>query len=174
MADKVLIVVDAQNDFITGSLGTEKAVKALENIKKELKKEYDLVGFTYDCHSETGYLNSQEGTKLPVLHCIYGTEGFELAIPLDKFRRRKFMVYKDSFGYSEWEGTLKEKATGGIESITLVGFCTDICVISNALIIKACFPEVPVKVVAKCCSGSTPELHKMALKVMAANQIEII
>lgn len=164
---KTLIVIDMQNDFLTGSLGTKEAQAIVPNVKKKIQ-EYvnrgDQIIFTRDTHY-SNYLETQEGKMLPVEHCIYDTEGWEIVDELEVMNC--IYVNKTSFG---WDGWLKLN----YEEIELIGVCTDICVISNALILKAQFPEVKITVDASCCAGVTPGLHEAALKVMKSCQINVI
>ena len=164
---KILIVIDMQNDFVTGSLGTKEAQAIVPNVKKKIQ-EYvnrgDQIIFTRDTHY-SNYLETQEGNMLPVEHCIYDTEGWEIVDELEVMNC--IYVNKTSFG---WDGWLKLN----YEEIELIGVCTDICVISNALILKAQFPEVKITVDASCCAGVTPGLHEAALKVMKSCQINVI
>ena len=164
---KTLIVVDMQNDFIDMALGTPEAVAIVPNVKAKIR-EYaergDEIIFTRDTHFEN-YLNTTEGKKLPVPHCIKGTKGWEIADGL--FVEGSKIIDKPNFGWPHWnEETL--------EDVELIGLCTDICVVSNALIIKATFPDANVKVDAKCCAGVTVESHEAALKTMAMCQVDVI
>lgn len=168
----VLIVVDMQNDFIFGALGTKEAQAIVPNVAEKIKGFDGRVIFTRDTHFEN-YLDTQEGQKLPVPHCIKGTHGWEICpqlIPLCK----EPPVDKLTFGSSSLGDMLvTANLREGIESITLIGLCTDICVISNALLIKAFLPEVEVKVDAACCAGVTPESHLTALNAMKMCQITV-
>lgn len=169
---KVLVVVDMQNDFIDGALGTKEAEAIVPYVEAKIKNFEGMVLFTRDTHEEE-YLNTQEGKNLPVAHCIRGTQGWQIRAELDALRKTE-VIDKVTFGSKE----LGEKLTAlnaaeEIESITFVGLCTDICVISNALLAKAFLPEVPLIVDASCCAGVTPESHENALKAMAACQIQI-
>ena len=160
---KILIVVDMQNDFIDGALGTKEAVAIVPKVEEKIRNTH-----------ETYYLETQEGKNLPVKHCIRDTEGWQIRKELDALRKTE-PIDKETFGSTDLAGelvTLNEDQ--GIGSITLVGLCTDICVISNALLIKASLPEVPICVDATCCAGVTPESHENALKAMEACQIRII
>ncbi len=173
---KILIVVDMQNDFIDGSLGTPEAVQITEPVRELAVGWEGPVIFTRDTH-EDNYLHTQEGRRLPVPHCIRGTKGWELDASLQELtRKRGFRVIdKDTFGSKELAGLLNEiHRTDPVDDITLVGLCTDICVISNALLIKAFLPEIPIRVISSCCAGVTPESHKQALQAMQMCQIEII
>ena len=167
----VLIVVDMQNDFIDGALGTKEAVKIVSPVRKKLdaaREKGDTVIFTRDTHEE-GYLSTQEGAKLPVPHCIRGTHGWQIAeqLPVED----AVVIDKPTFGSKELGEYLVSLAPDRIE---LVGLCTDICVISNALLTKAFLPEVPVAVDAACCAGVTPQSHNNALAAMACCQIEVV
>lgn len=172
---KTLIVVDMQNDFIDGALGTPEARAIVPKVKKkigEYRARKDEIIFTRDTHTEN-YLNTQEGRNLPVVHCVYGTHGWQIHDEL------KPNIIPDSFAesvvnkYSFGDLYLGEYFNEYPESIELVGLCTDICVISNAMILKATFPEIPIVVDASCCAGVTPESHKNALEAMKMCQIEI-
>lgn len=168
-----LIVVDMQNDFIDGSLGTKEAEAIVSKIaKKAADFEGELI-FTQDEHDEN-YLNTKEGQKLSVPHCIKGSRGFEICDAL-KLMQPDRLFLKETFGSVELGEYLKEQSSHiEIGEVTLIGVCTDICVISNALIIKAFLPEVTVSVDASLCAGVTPLSHKRALEAMKMCQIEII
>lgn len=168
----ILLVIDMQNDFIDGSLGTKEAVAILPNVKKKIEEFDGLVLFTRDTHFED-YLQTQEGKRLPVVHCIKGTQGWQIREELEELRKTD-VIDKLTFGSKELGPILEKIDTEeGIESITLIGLCTDICVISNALIAKAYCPEVPVIVDSNCCAGVSPQSHENALSAMAACQIII-
>lgn len=170
---KVLVVVDMQNDFINGALGTDEAVKIVPKVIRKIQNFHGRVIATRDTHQED-YLETQEGRKLPVKHCIQGTQGWEIHPEIQNLISED-PIDKPTFGSEELGRMLKEYQGSGeqIESITLVGLCTDICVISNALLLKACLPEVPVIVDASCCAGVTPESHVQALNAMKMCQVEI-
>lgn len=169
----VLIVVDMQNDFIDGALGTAEALAIVPKVKARIEGFEGRVIFTRDTH-QAGYLETQEGRKLPVPHCIEGSWGWQIRPELEALRREA-AVDKPGFGSTKLAELLRDvNAAEGIGSVTLVGLCTDICVISNALLIKAYLPEVPVKVDADCCAGVSPESHENALSAMAMCQIEIL
>ena len=175
---KILVVVDMQNDFIDGALGTREAVTIVPKVVEKIKSFEGRILFTRDTH-EADYLGTQEGKNLPVEHCIRGTKGWELAPEIEKLRTEE-PIDKPSFGsislgtlLKAQDEDLKKQGEPGIESITLIGLCTDICVISNAMILKAYLPEVPVIVEADCCAGVTPESHKNALEAMKVCQIKI-
>ncbi len=164
---KVLVVVDMQNDFIDGALGTKEAVAIVPKVVEKIRNFDGRVLFTRDTHKED-YLDTQEGKKLPVAHCIKGTEGWELHPEIEALRKEDALD-KPTFGSTQLGCILKEM--DGLESVTFVGLCTDICVISNAMIAKAFIPEVPVIVDASCCAGVTPQSHKNALEAMKMCQI---
>lgn len=172
---KALIVVDMQKDFINGVLGTNEAVAIVPRVKKkieEYRKAGDTIIFTRDTHGED-YLETQEGMKLPVKHCIKGTSGWKISSKLKV--GGSIVIDKPSFGSYELVDRLEEiNSQTPLEHIELVGLCTDICVISNAMLIKAKFLEIPVKVDASCCAGVMPETHRTALKAMDMCQIEIL
>ena len=167
-----LIVVDMQNDFIDGALGTAEAQAIVPAVKSKIENFDGRVIFTRDTHF-AGYLSTQEGKNLPVEHCIRDTDGWQIRAELDALRKEP-AVDKLTFGSSELGEMLKaENEKQPIDSIMLIGLCTDICVISNAMIIKAFLPEVPVEVDAACCAGVTPESHVNALNAMKMCQIKI-
>lgn len=169
----LLIVVDMQNDFIDGALGTREAQAIVDKVKGKILDFKGPVIFTRDTHGEN-YMETQEGRNLPVPHCIRGTEGWQIRPELDALRKTQ-PVDKPGFGSVELGKLLLDmNAEEAIGSVTLVGLCTDVCVISNALIIKAFLPEVPVKVDAACCAGISPESHGNALSAMAMCQVEIL
>lgn len=167
---RLLIVVDMQKDFIDGSLGSKEAQEIVPNVKRkieEYEKAGDEVMFTLDTH-ENNYLDTQEGEKLPVVHCVRDTRGWELDDTLKDFQGLRFK--KNTFGSVSLAQHLAGKE---YESIELVGLCTDICVISNALLIKAFFTETPILVDSSCCAGVTPQSHENALNAMKMCQIEV-
>ena len=169
---KLLIVIDMQNDFIDGALGTAEAVKIVPAVADKLaarRSEGWKVLFTRDTHG-ADYQDTQEGRRLSVPHCIWGTEGWQITSSLEVGEAA--LVDKPTFGSLD----LAEAAAnlGEPEEIELVGLCTDICVISNAMILKARFPEARVLVDAACCAGVTPESHENALKAMGVCQVDVI
>ena len=169
----LLIVVDMQNDFIDGALGTREAQAIVGKVKGKILDFKGPVIFTRDTHGEN-YMETQEGRNLPVPHCIRGTEGWQIRPELDALRKTQ-PVDKPGFGSVELGKLLLEmNGKEPVGSVTLIGLCTDVCVISNALIIKAFLPEVPVKVDAACCAGISPESHDNALAAMAMCQVEIL
>lgn len=167
---KVLVVVDMQNDFIDGALGSEEAQAIVPRAAEKIKGWEGEVIFTRDTHSEN-YRETQEGKKLPVPHCIKGTEGWEISAELP-VKADALITDKPSFGSVELGNYVSRLS--GLERIEIIGLCTDICVISNALLLKAFCPEIPITVDASCCAGVTPESHKNALEAMKMCQIEII
>lgn len=170
---KYLIVVDMQKDFVDGALGTKEAVAIVPDVVEKIKNFDGKVLFTRDTHHEN-YMETQEGRNLPVPHCIKGTEGFEL-IPELKELCKTEPIDKPVFGSAYLGQFLQEEdQKEPITSITLIGLCTDICVMSNAFIIKAFLPEVPIIVDARCCAGVTPESHLRALESMKTCQIQIM
>lgn len=164
---KTLIVVDMQNDFIDGALGTPEAQAIVENVRRKIE-EYRACGgeiiFTRDTHGED-YLSTPEGKKLPVVHCVKDTYGWQISDKLDADGCE--MIDKPTFGYTGWVGR-------SFDSIELVGLCTDICVVSNALILKALYPDAEMTVDSSCCAGVTPDSHTAALTTMKMCQINVI
>ena len=163
---KTLIVVDMQNDFIDGSLGTAEAMAIVDAVKAKIaayRERGDEVIFTRDTHHEN-YMQTNEGRHLPVEHCIQGTPGWEIRDGL-WFEGAK-VIDKPAFGYTGWAGR-------AFEEVELIGLCTDICVVSNALLLKAAMPEVKISVDASCCAGVTPEKHLAALETMRSCQIQV-
>ena len=167
---KTLIVVDMQNDFITGSLGTKEAQAIVPNVKKkieEYKVNRDEIIFTRDTHS-SNYLNTNEGRHLPIQHCINGTWGWLI---VDEINSPECKVHnKCTFGDKFLDSYISDYT----DEVEFVGVCTDICVISNALILKAQRPAIKITVDASCCAGVTPEKHQAALEVMKSCQINVI
>lgn len=169
---KLLLVIDMQNDFIDGALGTKEAVAIVPAVKKKIESFDGTILFTRDTHFEN-YMETQEGSNLPVPHCIKGTDGWKIRPELDALRTNE-AIDKVSFGSSELGLMLAQmNAADPLESITIIGLCTDICVISNAMIAKAFCPEVPIIVDAKCCAGVTPQSHENALQAMEVCQIKV-
>jgi len=171
---KLLIVVDMQKDFVDGALGTKEAVAIVPNVVEKIKNHPGDIIVTYDTHFDN-YMTTSEGKNLPVPHCIKGTEGWQL----DKHVRaalagREYAaVEKLTFGSTELPKMIAEKYDVNDLEIELIGLCTDICVVSNALILKANFTETPISVDSACCAGVTPESHEAALTTMKMCQIEI-
>ena len=173
---KTLIVIDMQKDFIDGALGTKEAVEIVPRVKQKIA-EYvsrgDEIIFTRDTHFEN-YLNTHEGENLPVPHCIKGTKGWE--IPSDIDIPECEHIDKIAFGYTAWDFAPADskRITRDFDEIEIIGLCTDICVVSNALILRALYPENKITVDASCCAGTTPEMHEKALDVMKSCQINIV
>lgn len=173
MGKHFLIVVDMQNDFVSGSLGTAEAQAIVPAVVEKVKNFDGTVIFTRDTH-HADYLSTQEGKFLPVEHCMKDTEGWQIVNQLDSLRQQLgCKTYdKETFGSTalatDMLAMCKENK---VESITLVGLCTDICVVSNALLLKAFMPETPMHVVASCCAGVTPAKHEAALETMRSSQI---
>ena len=167
----VLVVVDMQNDFISGSLGTAEAVAIVPAVKEKIEGFSGRVIFTRDTHGED-YLSSREGGMLPIEHCIRGTRGWEICDELAPFAEE--IVDKPTFASKALGDVLLDMdREEGIGEITLIGLCTDVCVISNALTLRAFLPETPIRVTERCCAGVTPESHKTALAAMANAQVLI-
>ncbi len=167
---KILVVVDMQNDFIDGALGTPEAVAIVPYVKEVIEHFEGKVLFTRDTHFEN-YMETQEGKNLPVPHCIKGSCGWQIRGELDALRKTD-AIDKITFGSKDLISVLE--AEENIESITFVGLCTDICVISNAMMVKGFYPEIPLIVDAKGCAGVTPQSHKNALEAMKMCQVQII
>ena len=172
---KILIVVDMQNDFIDGSLGTKEAVAIVDNVVKTIEEFDGLVIATRDTHQEN-YMETNEGRHLPVVHCVENTEGWQIRKEvLEAVEQKEHLIIgKPTFGSEKLIETLKDiDEKESIENLTLVGLCTDICVVSNALMVKAAFYEKDVKVLKDCCAGVTPDSHEAALTTMKMCQIEV-
>lgn len=171
---KFLIAVDMQKDFVDGALGTKEAVAIVPAVVEKIKAFDGMIFVTYDTHFDN-YMSTNEGRHLPVPHCIKGTEGWQLDKEVAKALEGKeyTAVEKNTFGSVELPGLIKEAADGEDFTVELIGLCTDICVVSNALLIKASFPEAEIAVDAKCCAGVTPQAHEAALATMANCQISV-
>lgn len=172
---RLLVVVDMQKDFIDGALGTAEAVKIVDKVAEKIKGFDGDIVYTMDTHTEN-YLSTSEGRKLPVKHCITGSDGWQLDSAVENALKergayeKRYM--KNTFGSTLLaEDLAKEYA---LEEIVLVGLCTDICVISNALLLKAFMPEIKITVDGSCCAGVTPESHKNALAAMKMCQIDLV
>lgn len=179
---EALIVVDMQNDFIDGALGTKEAEAIVPNVVKKIQEFHEdgehRILYTRDTHGEN-YLETQEGVNLPVVHCVKGTKGWEICPEVEALRKEN-PIDKSSFGspvlgqvLKAQDEDLRKQGKEGITSVTLIGLCTDICVITNALLVKAYLPEVPVIVESDCCAGVTVESHNNALEAMKMCQIQI-
>ena len=163
---EILVVVDMQKDFVDGALGTKEACAIVPFVKariEEASAKGETVIFTRDTHEEN-YMETLEGEKLPVPHCIIATEGWHI-IPEIEVKANEEVISKNTFGYDNWVRVL-DNWIDTIDEIEICGLCTDICVISNALILRALYPNMHITVDAKCCAGITPEKHKAALEVM--------
>ncbi len=173
---EILIVVDMQKDFVDGSLGTKEAVAIVPSVVKEMKKKYDKLFLTRDTH-QPDYLETREGRFLPVVHCVENTSGWQFDKKVGKAAEKlenAEIINKPTFGSEQLIELLKkENEKEAIGRITLIGLCTDICVVSNALMVKAAFPEMDVRVLKDCCAGVTPETHEAALTTMKMCQIVI-
>ena len=172
---KVLIVIDMQNDFVYGPLGTPEAQAIVPNVMEKIadyKSNNWPILYTRDTHYED-YLDTQEGKKLPVPHCIRDTEGWQIIPEINPYENC-FILDKNTFGKYNWELETWLDCKYERYDIEIIGVCSDICVVSNALILKATFPENEITVDASCCAGSTPEKHKAALEVMKSCQINVI
>ena len=170
---KLLVVVDMQADFVDGALGTAEAEAIVPKVVDKVARAVeagDTVIFTQDTHGEK-YLNTQEGKNLPVPHCLRGTPGWELIPQLLPYAHGRLCLEKPTFGSME---LAQVAAEGNFEEIQLIGLCTDICVISNAMVLKAALPETPISVDASCCAGVTPASHANALEAMKMCQIAIL
>lgn len=166
--NKCIVIIDVQNDFVSGALGTKEAEAMLVRLVEKLKNEKDTqLFFTKDTHKDD-YLETQEGKRLPVKHCIKNTEGWEIHPFLNEFLKDAQIIEKKTFGSTRLPSVVSK-----FDEVELVGLCTDICVISNALLLKAFFPEKIISIDATCCAGVTPEKHNAAIEVMKSCQIEI-
>ncbi len=172
---KILVVVDMQKDFVDGALGTKEAVSIVPAVVEKIKSFDGDIIVTCDTHLEN-YMETQEGKNLPVPHCIKGTEGWKLdekvQAALDKKAYK--VIEKPTFGATELPGYIKANYNPEETEIELIGLCTDICVVSNALLLKANFLETKVSVDANCCAGVTPESHSAALTTMRMCQVDVI
>ena len=172
---KFLIVVDMQRDFVDGSLGSPEAQAIVPNVVRKIEGFDGEIIATFDTHSEN-YMTTAEGAKLPVPHCIKGTPGWALndAVAAALEAKGYTAVEKPTFGSTALPGVLRELAGEADFRMELIGLCTDICVVSNALLLKANFPEKPIAVDASCCAGVTRQSHEAALATMASCQIDIL
>jgi nicotinamidase-related amidase len=171
MKKKVFIIVDMQEDFVNGALGTPEAKAIVENVKKraeKLREDGAEVFFTKDTHGND-YLKTFEGKHLPVSHCIMYSDGWKIISELNDIPG--IYVTKTTFGYDDWKSYLGEEKD--IKEIELAGVCTDICVVTNALVLRMLYPNTKITVTAGCCAGTTSENHEAALKVMESCQIEV-
>ena len=170
---KILIVVDMQNDFIDAALGSSEAVSIVETVKEKIRSypAEDVIA-TMDTHGED-YLQTQEGKYLPVPHCIRGSEGWMIRPDIAELLTGARIIEKPTFGSTALAAELKELSEKEQFELELVGLCTDICVVSNAMLLKAFMPEVKITVDAACCAGVTPEKHLAALETMRSCQIQV-
>lgn len=191
--DKLLVVVDMQNDFIDGSLGTKEAQEIVPKAVEKINNFDGIIVATMDTHDKN-YFSTQEGKKLPVKHCIYGEDGWRLNQEIGDALSNNISVDDNKDKYIISDGMYRKSTFGSLDlaldcedefgidnrlhpenvKITLIGLCTDICVISNAMLLKATLPEAKIIVDASCCAGVTPESHKNALEAMKMCQIEVI
>ena len=170
---RILVVVDMQKDFVNGALGTKEAVAIVPAVVDKIRQyEKENIFVTRDTHQKD-YLTTQEGRKLPVEHCIEGTPGWELDPTVAEAVQGAAIVNKPTFGSTELMNIIREISEKDEISIELIGLCTDICVVSNALLLKAAVPEVEISVDASCCAGVTPEKHEAALETMRSCQIKV-
>ena len=172
---RFLIVVDMQRDFVDGALGSPEAAAIVPNVVRKIEGFDGEIVVTFDTHHEN-YMDTAEGKKLPVPHCIQGTPGWALdsAVAAALENRGYTAVEKPTFGSTALAGILRQMAGQEDFSMELVGLCTDICVVSNALLLKAHFPEKRISVDASCCAGVTPQSHDAAIATMASCQIDIL
>lgn len=172
---KVLVVVDMQKDFVDGALGSKEAVAIVDKVVKKIENFDGDIIVTYDTHHEN-YMETQEGANLPVPHCIKGTEGWKLdaSVQVAVDKRTYKAIEKPTFGSTELPEYIKATYNPADIEIQLIGLCTDICVVSNALLMKANFLETKVSVDAECCAGVTPESHNAALATMKMCQVDVI
>jgi nicotinamidase-related amidase len=171
---KLLIVIDMQNDFIDGALGTAEALAIVENVKNKIRSyPPEDIFATLDTHHEN-YMETQEGKYLPVPHCIRGTRGWEIRGDIDALLAQAARYEKPTFGSTALAADIRSLSEQEDIELELVGLCTDICVVSNALLLKAAMPEVKISVDASCCAGVTPEKHLAALETMRSCQIQVI
>ncbi|MBR0381216.1 MAG: cysteine hydrolase [Eubacterium sp.] len=170
---KILLVIDMQNDFIDAALGTEEAVSIVETVKDKIRAyPAEDIYATMDTHGEN-YMDTQEGKNLPVKHCIRGTEGWQIRPDIAELLTGAHIYEKPTFGSTALAADLKALSDKEEIEIELVGLCTDICVVSNALLLKAYMPEVKISADAACCAGVTPDNHLAALKTMQSCQIHV-
>jgi len=174
--EKILVVVDMQKDFVDGALGSKEAVAIVENVAEKIAEFDGKIFVTYDTH-ETDYMETREGKYLPVPHCIKDTDGWQLNEKVQEALKGKTYeaVYKPTFGSVKLPELVADYIKNEKDTdVTLIGVCTDICVVSNAMLLKAHYPEMNINVVADCCAGVTPEKHEAALEVMRSCQINVL
>ena len=168
---KILIVIDMQNDFIDMALGTKEAAAIVDQVKEKIRSypAEDIIA-TMDTHG-TNYMETQEGKNLPVEHCIKGTEGWKIRPDIQELLKGAKIFEKPTFGSMAMAEYIRELSEKEELELEMVGLCTDICVVSNALLLKAAMPEIRISVDADCCAGVTPEKHLAALETMRSCQI---
>ena len=171
---RILIVVDMQKDFVDGALGSKEAAAIVPAVVKKINEFDGEIFVTYDTHYDN-YMETAEGKKLPVPHCIKNTDGWRLNADVENALKAKRYtpVEKNTFGSVDLPGLIREAVGTEQFTVELIGLCTDICVVSNALLVKANFPEMPIAVDAACCAGVTPEKHEAALETMRSCQIDV-
>ena len=171
---KLLIVIDMQNDFIDAALGTKEAVAIVDAVKEKIRSyPAENVIATMDTHAEN-YLKTQEGRNLPVVHCVKGTDGWQIRPEIADLLKGAKIYEKPTFGSTAMAADLREESEKEEIELELIGQCTNICVVTNALLLKASMPEVKITVDAACCAGVTPEKHAAALETMRSCQIHVI
>ena len=171
---KLLIVIDMQNDFIDAALGTKEAVEIVDAVKEKIRSyPAENVIATMDTHAEN-YLKTQEGRNLPVVHCVKGTDGWQIRPEIADLLKGAKIYEKPTFGSMKMAADLKALSEKEEIELELIGLCTDICVASNALLLKAAMPEVKISVDPACCAGVTPEKHEAALETMRSCQIQVV
>ncbi len=170
---KLLVVVDMQKDFVDGALGTKEAVAIVPAVLEKIKSsDIKDVFVTRDTHQEN-YMETQEGHNLPVKHCVEGTEGWDLDKQVKELVEGATFINKPTFGSTELARIMSDIAAKEEIEVELIGLCTDICVVSNALVLKAFMPEIKISVDSACCAGVTPEKHAAALETMRSCQIDV-
>lgn len=172
---KILVVVDMQKDFVDGALGTKEAALIVDKVVDKIQKFDGKIFVTYDTHDEN-YMATSEGRKLPVPHCIKGTDGWKLDAKVEEALKDKDVtrIEKITFGSVDLPKEIKVYAGDEEFEAQFIGLCTDICVVSNALIVKANYPEMNISVDASCCAGVTPQAHNAALMTMKSCQIDVV
>lgn len=168
---EILVVIDMQNDFVTGALGTPEAVRIVPRVKRRIENFNDIIVYTRDTHDQN-YAETLEGKNLPIPHCIRKTEGWKIvpSLPVNGL----MVIDKPTFGSLELASRMRDSNSAKpIDRIILIGLCTDICVIANAMLLKAYLPNVEICVDASCCAGTTPQNHRTALEAMKMCQIVI-
>ena len=173
--EKILVVVDMQKDFVDGALGSKEAISIVPKVVEKIKNFDGKIFVTYDTHFED-YLSTLEGKKLPVIHCVKDTEGWQLNTEVFEALKNKeyTTVLKNTFGSTKLPSLIKEAVGENEFLIEVIGLCTDICVVSNVLILKANFPETTITVDSSCCAGVTPDKHEAALETMRSCHIDVI